>query len=184
VPVIAMDANRTTTRDTVTLHFADGALAEAFPADLVLLSVVPRHGQSHPPTLALLRGLPLREGALATTIAHDSHNLIVAGKDPAEMLAAVRAVAAMGGGVALVRDGATLARVGLPVAGLMSDAPAETIAAEVRAFNDCARELGLTGPSPILAISSLALPVAPFYRLTDRGLADTLTQELQANELR
>jgi len=184
VPVIAMDANRTTTRDTVTLHFADGALAEAFPADLVLLSVVPRHGQSHPPTLALLRGLPLREGALATTIAHDSHNLIVAGKDPAEMLAAVRAVAAMGGGVALVRDGATLARVGLPVAGLMSDAPVETIAAEVRAFNDCARELGLTGPSPILAISSLALPVAPFYRLTDRGLADTLTQELQANELR
>jgi len=184
VPVIAMDPDRTTTLDTVTLHFAGGALAEPLPADLVLLGVVPRHGQAHPPTLALLRGLPLREGALATTIAHDSHNLIVAGRNPAEMLAAVRAVAAMGGGVALVRDGATLARVRLPVAGLMSDAPVEAIAAEVRAFNECARGLGLAGPSPILAISSLALPVAPFYRLTDRGLADTLTQKLQANALR
>jgi len=179
-----MDPDRTTTLDTVTLHFAGGALAEPLPADLVLLGVVPRHGQAHPPTLALLRGLPLREGALATTIAHDSHNLIVAGRNPAEMLAAVRAVAAMGGGVALVRDGATLARVRLPVAGLMSDAPVEAIAAEVRAFNECARGLGLAGPSPILAISSLALPVAPFYRLTDRGLADTLTQKLQANALR
>ena len=79
-----------------------------------------------------------------------------------------------GESVALVRDGATLARVRLPVA---------TIAAEVRAFNECARGLGLTGPSPILAISSLALPVAPFYRLTDRGLVDTLTQELLADAL-
>jgi len=139
--------------------------------------VVPRHGQPHPPTLALLRGLPLREGALATTVAHDSHNLIVAGRTPEDMAVAVRAVAAIGGGVALVRDGAILATVRLPVGGLMSTEPVSTIAAEVRAFNDCARTLGLSGPSPILAISSLGLPVAPFYRLTDLGLVDTLRQE-------
>lgn len=176
VPVIAMDPNRTTTLDAVTLTFAAGALAEPLPADLVLLSVVPRHGQAHLPTLALLRGLPLREGALATTVAHDSHNLIVAGRTPEDMAAAVRAVAALGGGAALVRDGATVATVRLPVGGLMSAEPVATIAAEVRAFNQQARLLGLGGPSPILAISSLGLPVAPFFRLTDRGLVDTLRQ--------
>lgn len=184
VPVIAMDPVRTTTLDEITLHFADGALTDPLPDDLLLLSVVPRHGQMHPPTLALLRGLSLQAGALATTIAHDSHNLIVAGRTPADMLAAVLAVADLGGGVALVRDGVTLATVRLPVAGLMSAEPVATIAAEVRAFNEVARSLGLRGPSPVLAISSLALPVSPFYRLTDLGLADTLTQQFVPSALR
>jgi adenine deaminase len=183
VPVIAMDPNRTTALDAVTLTFADGTLAEVLPADLVLLSVVPRHGQSHPPALALLRGLPLREGALATTVAHDSHNLIVAGRTPENMAAAVRAVAALGGGAALVRDGVVVATVRLPVGGLMSAEPVATIAAEVRVFNEQARLLGLGGPSPILAISSLGLPVAPFFRLTDRGLVDTLRQEFVPSDL-
>ena len=115
--------------------------------------------------------------ALATTVAHDSHNLIVAGRTPEDMVAAAQAVADMGGGAALVAGGQVLATVRLPVAGLMSAEPVEVIAAEVRAFNDQARELGLGGISPILAISSLALPVAPFFRITDLGLVDTLKQE-------
>jgi adenine deaminase len=84
---------------------------------------------------------------------------------------------AQGGGAVLVRGEAVLAAVRLPVAGLLSTEPVPAIAAEVRAFNEAARALGLSGPSPVLAISNLALPVAPFYRLTDRGLVDTLTQE-------
>jgi adenine deaminase len=67
--------------------------------------------------------------------------------------------------------------VRLPVAGLMSPEPVEVVAAEVRAFNELGRELGLGGSSPVLAISSLALPVAPFIRLTDLGILDTLSQE-------
>lgn len=177
VPVIAMDANRTTTLAEATLRFEGGTLATPLPPDLVLLAVVPRHGQGHPPSLALLRGLPLREGALATTVAHDSHNLIVAGRTPEELATAARAVVALGGGAALARGDDLLAAVRLPVAGLMSAEPVEAIAAEVRAFNERARALGLGGPSPVLAISSLALPVAPFYRLTDLGLVDTLRQE-------
>ncbi len=176
LPVIAMDPIRTTTLAEIELRFANGALAESLPADLVLLSVVPRHGQPHPPSLALLRGLPLRAGALATTIAHDSHNLIVAGRTPEDMAAAVAAVAANGGGAALARNGEILATVVLAIGGLLSTAPIATIAAEVRAFNAVARSLGLAGPSPILSISSLGLPVAPFYRLTDLGLVDTLQQ--------
>lgn len=175
--VIELAANRTTTLGTANLSFAAGVLQLPLPEGIVLLSVVPRHGQPHPPTVALLRGLGLRAGALATTVAHDSHNLIVAGRTPEEMLVAAQAVAAMGGGAALVQDGAILATVRLPVAGLMSLEPVEGVAAEVRAFNQIARELGLGGTSPVLAISSLALPVAPFIRITDFGLVDTLTQQ-------
>jgi adenine deaminase len=178
VRVIDIDERRTTTLGTARLPFAGGRLQMPLPEGLLLLSVVPRHGQAHRPSLALLRGLGLRRGALATTIAHDSHNLIVAGRTPAEMLLAARAVAEMGGGAALVADGHVLATVRLPVAGLLSAEPVPVVAAEVRAFNEQGRALGLGGSSPVLAISSLALPVAPFIRLTDRGVVDTLRQEL------
>ncbi len=176
VPCIAMDANRTTTLGETKVRVAGGVIATPLPEGVTLLSVVPRHGQTHPPSLALLTGLPLREGAIATTVAHDSHNLIVAGRTPGEMAVAANAVATMGGGVALAVGEAIVAAVRLPVAGLMSAEPVARIAAEVRAFNDAARALGLGGASPVLAISSLALPVAPFVRLTDRGVVDTLTQ--------
>ncbi len=174
---IDLDLVRTTRLGDITLPFSGGECVYPLPDDVTLLSVVPRHGQLHPPTLALLRGLPLRDGALATTVAHDSHNLIVAGRNPADMAAAVRGVARLGGGVALVVAGTIAATVRLPVAGLMSDLPVEEIAVEVRAFNEQARVLGLGGASPVLSISSLALPVAPFVRITDRGVVDTLTQE-------
>lgn len=175
---IDIDPLRTTTLGDITLPFGDGICTLPLPENVLLLSVVPRHGQTHPPTLALLRGLPLRDGALATTVAHDSHNLIVAGRMPEDMAAAVQAVATMGGGVALVQSQQVIATVRLPVAGLMSDQPVEAIAAEVRVFNDHARALGIGGSSPVLAISSLALPVSPFIRITDRGVADIFTQEL------
>jgi adenine deaminase len=176
VRAIAIDRRRTTTLAEATATFRGGRLAPPLPDDLVLLSVVPRHGQGHGPSRALLRGLGLRRGALATTVAHDSHNLIVAGKTPEEMLQAVRAVAEVGGGAALVASGELLARVRLPVAGLMSADPVETVAAEVRAFNERGRELGLWATSPVLAISSLALPVSPHVRLTDLGVVDVLSQ--------
>ena len=141
---------------------------------VTLLSVVPRHGQSHPPTLALLRGLPLRDGALATTVAHDSHNLIVAGRTPEDMAVAVRAVARMGGGVALVVGGAVVATVRLPVAGLMSDAPVEAIAAEVRAFNvraAGARSRWRVARARHLQPRPARRPLRPHHRSRRRGYA-------------
>jgi adenine deaminase len=175
--VIAIDERRTTTLVERPVAFADGQPRLPLADDLTLLSVVPRHGQPHRPSLAVLAGLGLTAGAIATTIAHDSHNLIVAGKSPADLLLAARTVAELGGGAALVEDGRPLAVVPLPVAGLMSAAPVETVAAEVRAFNEHGRRLGLWATSPVLAISSLALPVAPFIRITDLGVVDTLTQQ-------
>ncbi|HEY3082620.1 MAG TPA: adenine deaminase C-terminal domain-containing protein [Chloroflexota bacterium] len=176
VRVIAIDERRTTTLGEARVPFRGGRLAPPLPDDLALLSVVPRHGQGHGPSVALLRGLGLRRGAIATTVAHDSHNLIVAGKTHGEMLEAARAVVEMGGGAALVAGGEVLARVRLPVAGLMSDQPVEAVAAEVRAFNALGRELGLWATSPVLAISSLALPVSPHVRITDLGVVDVVSQ--------
>jgi adenine deaminase len=177
VTALAIDSNRTTTLTELSIPFENGECVLPLPPDVTLLSVVPRHGQTHRPSLELLHGLPLRNGAIATTVAHDSHNLIVAGRHPADMALAVQTVAEIGGGVALVEDGRVLATVRLPVAGLMSTEPVETVAAEVRAFNQAARALGIGGSSPVLAISALALPVAPFFRITDLGLVNTLTQE-------
>jgi adenine deaminase len=176
ITILDMDPLRTTRLAEAAVEFADGTCQLPLPDGLALLSVVPRHGQVHPPSLTLLRGLGLRDGALATTVAHDSHNLIVAGRTPADMATAAQAVADMGGGAALVANGQLLAAVRLPVAGLMSTERVETVAAEVRAFNEHGRALGLGGDSPVLAISSLALPVAPFFRITDLGVVDTLTQ--------
>jgi adenine deaminase len=183
VRAIAIDPKRTTSLVEVTARFERGKIVLPLPDDLALLSVIPRHGQAHRPSLALIQGLGLRRGAIATTIAHDSHNLIVAGRTPAEMLDAIEAVVDAGGGAALAAEGEILAVVHLPVAGLMSAGSVEFVAAEVRAFNARARELGLGKESsilvnsPVLAISSLALPVSPFVRLTDRGLVDTIRQE-------
>ena len=86
VPILEMDANRTTTLSSQEMMFMNGQLLFPLPKDLLLLSVVSRHGQPHPPSLCLPRGLGLQNGAIATTIAHDSHNLIVAGSNPSDML--------------------------------------------------------------------------------------------------
>jgi adenine deaminase len=175
--ILDIDPNRTTRIAEATLRFRNGMCQFPLPKDFTLLSVVPRHGQTHPPSLAVLRGVPLRTGALATSVAHDSHNLIVAGRTPEDMALAAQTVADIGGGAVLVAGGVVLATVRLPVAGLMSAEPVETVAAEVRAFNEQARGLGLGGSSPVLAISAMALPVAPFFRITDLGIVDTLRQE-------
>ena len=108
VRVIALDERRATHLGEAALPFRNGRLQSPLAEDLVLLSIVPRHGQAHRPSVALLRGLDLRRGAVASTVAHDSHNLIVVGKTPEEMAQAVSAVASMGGGLAAVAEGTVL----------------------------------------------------------------------------
>jgi adenine deaminase len=110
------------------------------------------------------------EGAIASTVAHDSHNLVVAGSDAEDMLAAARALEETGGGLVVTAGGAVRARLPLPIAGLMSDlAPAEVRERE-RALESAYRERGGTLDHPFVALSFLTLPVIPEIRLTDRGL--------------
>ncbi len=139
--------------------------------DLAKLAVVERHHGSGRIGLGFVRGLGLKRGALAGTVAHDSHNLIIAGMNDADMLLAAQVVKDMGGGLAVVADGRILGRLPLPVAGLMSVEKAETTAAALAALQSHAVDLGAVNDS-FMILSFLALPVIPSLKLSDRGLVD------------
>lgn len=142
-------------------------------SDLSLLAVVERHQRSGRIGLGLLRGLGLKRGAIASSIAHDSHHIIAAGIDPVEMTAAVEAVAAGQGGLAVVEGGRVVARLPLPIAGLMSPEPVEWVAERLKELERAARDLGINLKSPFMVLSFLALPVIPEIKITDRGLFDS-----------
>lgn len=170
---------RLTTRKSAEVEVRDHRIdLSDLGEDVCTLAVVPRHGQTHPPALVPLQGLHLRTGALASSIAHDSHNIIVTGHDPEDMLLAVRELERCGGGIVAVAGGRVLAKVELPVAGLMSLKPAAEVAVEMQAVNQAVIELGIDHRARALATSGLALTVIPQVRVSDTlGLFDVQRQE-------
>ena len=124
-----------------------------------------------------MRGVGLKEGAVATTISHDSHNLFVLGRTPEEMLLAAQTVVNAKGGVCCVRGGQVTELLELPIAGLMSDAPAELLAQKSEQLQNTLREMGILGDAPLMILGSFALAVIPEVRLTDVGLVDTVNQK-------
>lgn len=136
------------------------------------VAVVERHGKNGNVALGLVRGFGLESGAIASTVAHDSHNLILVGLEPEDMELAAKTVFETGGGLAVVSGGRVLASLPLPVAGLISDQDACTVAAQHVELHKAAREIGCTLPSPFMTMSFLALPVIPELKITDRGLVD------------
>ena len=179
VNLMALEQTRMTRLETVSVQVRNHEIDLAsLGEDVCYLSVVPRHGQKHPPALALLKGLHLRHGTLATTIAHDSHNMIVTGHKPGDMLMAVRELEECGGGIVIVEDGNVLNKIELPLAGLVSLKSVSELAAGIKTFNKIARGLGIDHRPQILATSSLALTVIPEVRISDLvGLLDVETQE-------
>lgn len=162
-----------TAMDLVEPRIKDGLLCADPDADVAKLAVFERHHGSGGVGLGLVRGLGLRRGALAGTVAHDSHNLIVAGVSDADMLLAVRALADCGGGFVCVCEGRVLELLPLPLAGLMSDQEPATVAAGLDRLNAAARSLGCAEDiNPFMQLSFLSLPVIPKLRLTDKGLVD------------
>jgi len=150
----------------------DGRLTADPARDLLKLAVVERHGGTGNLGLGLVQGFGLKRGALASSVAHDSHNLIVVGTDDTDMLKAVERLVELKGGLAVVADGVVLAELPLPIAGLMSPAPLEEVAAAHRRLKAAYRSLGGGLPDPFMALSFLALPVIPELKLTDLGLVD------------
>ena len=138
--------------------------------DLARLTVIERHGKNGNVASAWTAQTGLRRGALATTVAHDHHNLLVLGNAPDDIRAAAAYLAACGGGQCVVLDGKVIAALPLPVAGLMSREPAETVARKSRELRAAARRTGCTLADPFATLSFLALPVIPTLKLTDRGL--------------
>ena len=151
----------------------EGSEAVADPSrDLLKLAVVERHLASGRVAVGFVRGFGLRRGAIAASVAHDSHNIIVIGTNDADMLAAVHALVAMGGGLVAVAGQQPIATVPLPIAGLMSREPLETVGRQLERLLQATRELGCSLRDPFMSLSFLALPVIPALKLTDRGLVD------------
>jgi len=137
------------------------------------IAVIERHGRNGNIAVGLIKGIGLQKGALASSVAHDSHNLIVVGASEEAMARAANELAAAGGGFAVVGDDNTLkAILPLPAGGLMSDQPAEWVADKMSRVLEAARELGSALPQPFLTLSFMALPVIPSLKITDRGLVD------------
>jgi adenine deaminase len=142
--------------------------------DLLKIAVVERHTGSGRIGLGMVRGIGLKQGALASSVAHDSHNIIVAGVTDADMAAAVGAVVEMGGGIAAASGGRMAAGLPLPVAGLMSLEPVQAVSDAMDRLVRAAHDLGSPLKDPFMTLSFLALPVIPELKITDRGLVDVL----------
>ena len=161
-----------TTLLTEEAAFRDGLAVADTARDIVKVAVVERHRRTGNIGLGFVRGFGLKKGALASSVAHDSHNIICVGCEDDDMFVAVKAVELMGGGLAAASDGKVTGRLPLPIAGLMSDRPLREVAGGWRRMRDAAERLGSTLEEPFMALSFLALPVIPELRLTDLGLVD------------
>ncbi len=146
--------------------------------DILKMAVIERHLATGKVGKGLVRGIGLKRGAIASTVAHDHHNIVVIGADDHSMLMAVQAVAQTKGGMAAVDGNTILSQLPLPIAGLMSDQPIETVRDQMDDLLRAAHQLGSDLHDPFMAMSFLALPVIPSLKLTDHGLVDVDKFEL------
>lgn len=146
------------------------------PSDgMVKLAVIERHHATGSMAVGILEGLGIKHGAVASTVAHDSHNLVVAGDNDEDMLMAIESLRECGGGYSVVSRGVVLARLPLPIAGLMTAAPVNDVLEIQQALLDALYSLGAKRDSdPLIALSFMALPVIPAVKLTDEGLFDAV----------
>ena len=179
VRVIGVDAGTIVTRALVGEPLRRDGKACADPGrDLAKLAVIERHRDTGRIGVGFAQGFGLQAGALASSHAHDAHNVVVVGMTDEDMAAAANHLRAIGGGQVVVMDGRVIADLPCPIGGLLSDLTFEEVADRARVLEEAAGELGTTLPSPFMAMSFLALSVIPQLKLTDRGLVDVDRFEL------
>lgn len=179
LPVIEVVPGQIATmKCTVRPRVKGGAVVSDVSRDLLKLAVVERHSASGRVAAALVKGFGLTRGALASSIAHDAHNILAVGVEDGDLYAAVREIERLQGGLVAVAGGRVLASLPLPVAGLLSDQPLEAVVEGLAGVEAAATALGCTLDSPFSTLSFLALPVIPRVRLTDLGLVDVDRFEL------
>lgn len=161
----------------VTKHFKlqvavkNGEVISDIENDILKLAVFERHHGTGNVGLGLVKGLGLKSGAIASSIAHDSHNIIVAGTNDTDMILAVEEISRIGGGIVIVENGSILSCFPLPIAGLMTDLPAQEVADKQAELREIAHSLGVYSfINPFLTLSFCSLPVIPALKLTDQGL--------------
>ena len=149
-----------------------GRVTADIERDLLKIAVIERHLATGNVGKGLVRGIGLKRGAIASTVAHDHHNIVVIGADEDSMMRAVQAIAATKGGMAAADGDTVLAQLPLPIAGLMSDQPIEKVREQMDEMLRAGSQLGSTLHDPFMAMSFLALPVIPSLKITDQGLVD------------
>ena len=155
--------------------FRNGEIIADPQRDLLKLVVIERHHASGRIGLGLVKGFGLRKGAIASSVAHDAHNLVIAGASDSDIVQAAQTLQEMSGGFVCVVDGRVRARVPLPLGGLVSPLPADELVQQLRHLDEAAAELGCTLEHPCMTLSFLSLSVIPSLKLTDQGLVDVET---------
>lgn len=140
--------------------------------DLLKMAVVERHGKGSGVGLGFVQGMGMKDGAIASSVAHDSHNVVIAGANDTDMRLALETIVEMQGGLVVVQGGKVLAQLALPIAGLMSDLPVPDVRDIVEQLHHAYHELGGELSDPFMQLAFLALPVIPSLKLTDKGLVD------------
>jgi adenine deaminase len=172
-PVIGVRPGQIITyRESARLAVTENGLQPDPSADVIKVAVIERHGKNGNVGRGFVKGFGLKRGAIASSVGHDSHNITVVGVDDADMARAVNRVIEMGGGFAVSDDGHICAELALPLAGLMSLEPFETVCSALHELRTAAKALGCTLPEPFLQVAFLALPVIPHLKITDLGLFD------------
>ncbi len=176
-PVIEIIPGQIVTRKAM-IKVPKGIFKPDTRKDILKAAVIERHKGTGNIGLGLVKGFGLKKGAIASTIAHDSHNIVVVGTNDADIFAAVKAIEQMQGGLVACSDGKIVARLPLPVCGLLSTLPAEQVSRQFDALEKTAAGLGNLPPAPFAILSFIALPVIPELRLTDMGIVDVLQFKL------
>ncbi len=171
-PVIEVVPGQIITRKREPAAQVSGGGGAYISNDILKLVVVERHRATGNMGLGLVAGFGLEAGALASSVAHDSHNIVAVGTSDLDLYTAIKAVEKMQGGLAATEAGEVLATLPLPIAGLLSDAPLEEVNSRLEKLEKAAARLGCNLPTHFVALSFLALPVIPKLRLTDKGLVD------------
>ena len=178
-PVIEIVAGQIVTRKAMEkVKVVDGALASDVGRDILKLVVVERHKASGNVGVGLVKGFGLKKGALASSVAHDSHNVIAVGTDDLDILKAIEEIKTLHGGLVVCANLEILASLPLPIAGLLSPEPLDIVVSQYEHVEKAAASLGTLPPAPFTILSFLALPVIPELRLTDLGLVDVVQFKL------
>lgn len=171
-------SNVTDTRlTTVELMVENGQVKFPLPEGIALAAVLGRHGQAQAPSLSFITGFPIQQGVIASTVSHDSHNLVMIGRHPDDLLVAAKSLEQMGGGLVFVSQGNMIAKLPLPVAGLLSPLSLSEIATQETTLKTALTSYGLS-PDSTAILLFMTLPVLPRVRLTDHGLVDVLVQQI------
>jgi adenine deaminase len=150
----------------------DGLVVPDIDRDIAKISIIERHNASEPSAVGFVHGMGIKEGAMVSSIAHDSHNIVAVATNDTDLIAAAIQIVRMQGGIAIVKDGEVIESLPLPIAGIMSDQPTEYVSEKLTLLKDAAQAIGTPLEEPFMAMAFLSLPVIPKLKITDLGLVD------------